>query len=81
VQLDSITSNELGDPDALVKVPGRNDLSALEGWADNEHLQLLNLTYDATPADYVSMIITELGMVPPTSVPVILREYRKEPTI
>jgi len=80
VQLDSITSNELGDPDALVKVAGRND-SALEGWAENDHLQLLNLTYDATPADYVSMIITELGMVPPTSVPVILREYRKEPAI
>jgi translation initiation factor eIF-2B subunit delta len=69
VQLDSITSNELGDPDALVKVPGRNDLSALEGWADNEHLQLLNLTYDATPADYVSMIITELGMVCKTQNP------------
>lgn len=33
-----------GDPDALVKVAGRND-SALEGWAENEHLQLLNLTY------------------------------------
>lgn len=80
VQLDSITSNELGDPDALVKVAGRKE-SALEGWADNEHLQLLNLTYDATPADYVSMIITELGMVPPTSVPVILREYRKEPAV
>lgn len=80
VQLDSITSNELGDPDALVKVAGRNE-SALEDWAENEHLQLLNLTYDATPADYVSMIITELGMVPPTSVPVILREYRKEPAM
>jgi len=80
VQLDSITCNELGDPDALVKVGGQKDLP-LEGWADNEHLQLLNLTYDVMPADYVSMIITELGMVPPTSVPVILREYRKEPTI
>lgn len=33
-----------GDPDALVKVAGRND-SALEGWAENDHLQLLNLTY------------------------------------
>lgn len=33
-----------GDPDALVKVAGRKE-SALEGWADNEHLQLLNLTY------------------------------------
>lgn len=29
----------------LVKVPGRDDLNALEGWADNEHMQLLNLTY------------------------------------
>lgn len=81
VQLDSICSNELGDPDALVKVPGRKDLSELEGWSQSAHLQLLNLTYDATPADYVSMIITELGMVPPTSVPVILREYRKEPML
>ncbi|KAG0557442.1 hypothetical protein KC19_11G130500 [Ceratodon purpureus] len=80
VQLDSITSNELGDPDALVKVAGWKE-SALVGWAENDQLQLLNLTYDATPADYVSMIITELGMVPPTSVPVILREYRKEPTL
>jgi len=33
-----------GDPDALVKVAGRNG-SALEGWAENDHLQLLNLTY------------------------------------
>jgi hypothetical protein len=33
-----------GDPDALVKVGGQKDLP-LEGWADNEHLQLLNLTY------------------------------------
>ncbi|MCO5578920.1 hypothetical protein L7F22_032770 [Adiantum nelumboides] len=81
VQLDSICFNELGDPDALVKVPGKKDSSELEGWSQNSHLQLLNLTYDATPADYVSMIITELGMVPPTSVPVILREYRKEPIV
>ena len=33
-----------GDPDALVEVAGRKD-SALEGWAENDHLQLLNLTY------------------------------------
>lgn len=76
VQLDSICSNELGDPDALAKIPGRKNSDQLEGWANNEHLQLLNLTYDATPADYVSMIVTDYGMVPPTSVPVIVREYR-----
>ncbi|XP_024527590.1 probable translation initiation factor eIF-2B subunit delta [Selaginella moellendorffii] len=81
VQLDSICSNELGDPDALVGVAGRKEFRELVGWDGSEHLRLLNLTYDATPADYVSMIITEHGMVPPTSVPVILREYRKEPIL
>ncbi|KAL4178950.1 hypothetical protein AMTRI_Chr13g84770 [Amborella trichopoda] len=63
VQLDSICSNELGDPDALSKVHGRKDLNHLENWANNEKLQLLNLTYDATPSDYVSMIVTDYGMV------------------
>ncbi|KAK1325776.1 hypothetical protein QJS10_CPA01g01365 [Acorus calamus] len=78
VQLDSICSNELGVPDVISKVPGRKDLNYLDNWSDDENLQLLNLTYDATPSDYVSMIITDYGMVPPTSVPVIVREYRRE---
>jgi len=61
----------------MLKVPGKAD-DHLKNWADNANLQLLNLTYDATPHDYVSMIITDYGMLPPTSVPVIVREYRKE---
>ncbi|XP_002464171.1 translation initiation factor eIF-2B subunit delta isoform X1 [Sorghum bicolor] len=77
VQLDSICANELGDPDVILKIPGRAE-DHLKNWADNANLQLLNLTYDATPPDYVSMIITDYGMLPPTSVPVIVREYRKE---
>ncbi|WVZ59930.1 hypothetical protein U9M48_010012 [Paspalum notatum var. saurae] len=77
VQLDSICANELGDPDVILKVPG-NAEGHLKNWADNANLQLLNLTYDATPPDYVSMIITDYGMLPATSVPVIVREYRKE---
>ncbi|KAK9748201.1 hypothetical protein RND81_02G042900 [Saponaria officinalis] len=78
VQLDSICANELGDPDAISKVPGRNDVNYLDGWLSKENLQLLNLLYDVTPSDYISMIVTDYGMVPPTSVPVIVREYRKE---
>lgn len=78
VQLDSICSNELGDPDAISNVYGRDDLNYLKDWAKSENLQLLNLIYDATPSDYVSMIITDYGMIPPTSVPVVVREYRKE---
>ena len=42
---------------------------------------LLNLVYDAMPAEYVTLIITEFGAIPPTSVPVILREYRSEPVL
>ncbi|KAI3776792.1 hypothetical protein L1987_46582 [Smallanthus sonchifolius] len=78
VQLDSICCNELGDPDAISKVHGRKEVNHLMDIADNENLQLLNLTYDVTPSDYVSMIITDYGMIPPTSVPVIVRELRKE---
>ncbi|PON93512.1 Initiation factor 2B-related [Trema orientale] len=84
VQLDSICSNELGDPDAISKVPGREETNCLDDCAKSEKstkgekLQYLNLIYDATPSDYISMIITDYGMVPPTSVPVIVREYRRE---
>ena len=78
VQLDSICSNELGDPEVISKVLGREDVNYLDGWANTENLQLLNLIYDATPSDYISMIVTDYGMVPPTSVPVIVREYRRE---
>ncbi|RDX85224.1 Translation initiation factor eIF-2B subunit delta, partial [Mucuna pruriens] len=78
VQLDSICSNELGDPEVISNVLGREDVNHLDGWASIENLQLLNLIYDATPSDYVSMIVTDYGMVPPTSVPVIVREYGRE---
>ncbi|GLU20271.1 hypothetical protein SLE2022_364800 [Rubroshorea leprosula] len=78
VQLDSICFNELGDPNDISKVPGRPDVKYLDNWTDKENLQLLNLKYDATPSDYISVIVTEYGMIPTTSVPVIVREYQRE---
>uniref|UniRef100_A0A6M2EM25 Translation initiation factor eIF2B subunit delta n=1 Tax=Populus davidiana TaxID=266767 RepID=A0A6M2EM25_9ROSI len=63
VQLDSLCSNELGDPDVISKVRGTEDINLLDGSTDSENLQLLNLLYDATPSDYISMIITDYGMV------------------
>jgi translation initiation factor 2B subunit (eIF-2B alpha/beta/delta family) len=47
----------------------------LEKWREIPTLKLLNLIYDVTPSEFITMVITEVGMVPPTSVPVILREY------
>ncbi|XP_021761255.1 probable translation initiation factor eIF-2B subunit delta isoform X1 [Chenopodium quinoa] len=78
VLLDSICTNELGDPDVIAKVSGRKDLNYLDDWVNKKNLQLLNLLYDATPSDYISLIVTDYGMIPPTSVPVIVREYGKE---
>lgn len=41
---------------------------ALAGWKDQPHLQLLDLMYDVTPAEYIDMVITEYGCLPPSSV-------------
>eukprot|EP01116_Phalansterium_solitarium_P008498 TRINITY_DN22404_c0_g1_i1.p1 TRINITY_DN22404_c0_g1~~TRINITY_DN22404_c0_g1_i1.p1 ORF type:complete len:658 (+),score=151.15 TRINITY_DN22404_c0_g1_i1:159-2132(+) len=82
VQLESISFNEIGDPDELVSATDSSDGSkVLTKWKETRHLKLLNLRYDLTPSEFIKMVITEHGMVPPSSVSVILREYRKEPDI
>jgi translation initiation factor eIF-2B subunit delta len=48
---------------------------ALVGWQSVPRLGLLNLKYDAMPTEYVTGLVTEFGMVPPSSVPAILREW------
>ncbi|CCU75215.1 translation initiation factor eIF-2B subunit delta [Blumeria hordei DH14] len=68
VALDSIVHNEIAPADELVISGG-----VLEGWRNVEKLQLCNPMYDVTPAEFIQMIVTELGNVPPTSVPVLHR--------
>ncbi|KAL3621796.1 hypothetical protein CASFOL_034456 [Castilleja foliolosa] len=58
-----------GDPDMVSTVSGRKEINYLDGWANSETLGPLNLMYGATPSDYISMIIIDYGMIPPTSVP------------
>lgn len=75
VALDSIVLNEVAPPDELIMastVPSKTE-GTLAGWREVKNLQLLNLLYDVTPADYLAMIVTELGIVPPSSVPVLQR--------
>ncbi|KAM9196199.1 translation initiation factor eIF2B subunit delta-like [Mergus octosetaceus] len=71
VQTDSFVSNELDDPDDLIVL--RKGQAQLGGWSENKSLRLLNLVYDVTPPDLVDLVITDLGMIPCTSVPVVLR--------
>ncbi|KAM4633429.1 translation initiation factor eIF2B subunit delta [Polymixia lowei] len=71
VQTDSFVSNELDDPDDLIVT--RKGKTKLEHWQEVPSLGLLNLVYDVTPPDFVDLVITDLGMIPCTSVPVVLR--------
>ncbi|KAF2834082.1 IF-2B-domain-containing protein [Patellaria atrata CBS 101060] len=42
-------------------------------WVNTPRLQMLNLLYDVTPAEYIRMIVSEYGSLPPSSVPVVYR--------
>ncbi|KAJ1848079.1 hypothetical protein LPJ70_001207 [Coemansia sp. RSA 2708] len=55
-----------------------NQLCPLSDWRNNPRLRLLNLTQDITPPEFVSVIITEVGLIPTTSIPVVLREYKNQ---
>ncbi|KAG9231910.1 hypothetical protein BJ875DRAFT_100860 [Amylocarpus encephaloides] len=66
--LDSIPHNEIPPADELALFGG-----ATENWRDIKGLQLCDPLYDVTPADFIQMIVTESGRVPPTSVPVLHR--------
>jgi len=45
----------------------------MKDWRDKENLQVLNIMYDVLPAEYVDMIVTEHGALPPGCAPVVGR--------
>lgn len=48
----------------------------LDGWKKRlPSLHILNPLYDATSPHFLTVVITEIGLIPPTSIPVVLREY------
>jgi len=71
LQLESITYNELGDP---------NDVIDFGDSGTIKNLTSLNLLYDLTPSEFVTGIITEMGLLPPSSVAVLLREMNPQDT-
>jgi hypothetical protein len=44
----------------------------------NSNLNILNMTYDVTPPTFISAVITELGILPCTSVAVVIRMQNKQ---
>ncbi|CAG9861057.1 unnamed protein product [Phyllotreta striolata] len=79
VQTDSFVYNEVGNPDAL-STTHRNDITPLSNWKDSLNLTPLSLLYDVTPPDFVTAVVTEIAILPCTSVPVVLRINASETT-
>ncbi|KAK4525817.1 hypothetical protein GAYE_SCF17G3726 [Galdieria yellowstonensis] len=84
--LDAICFNELGNTDDLVDreqnaclnhslQSKKFDNMLKENWKEMKSLKVLNLYYDLTPVEFIDAVITEIGIIPPSSVPVVLREY------
>lgn len=67
--VDSFVHNEVAPPEELITT-GSKPCPLLK-WKDVPNLQLLNLMYDLTPAEYINVVFTEYGPIPPSSVPVI----------
>lgn len=74
VQTDAFVFNELGNPNALVTNKNtRETFDHLKDWENIPHLTPLNLRYDVTPPELVTAVVTEVAILPCTSVQVILR--------
>lgn len=74
VQTDAFVFNELGDPNALtINKNTREKFEHLKDWESLSHLTPLNLRYDVTPPELVTAVVTEVAILPCTSVQVILR--------
>ena len=81
VQMDSFCDNVLYDGNLLTSTSMYEGdcriTSELKGFFSPKLLKL-NLKYDVTPPKYIDMLITELGPIPVSSVPVVLREFRTD---
>lgn len=79
VQMDSFCDNVLYNGNLLMNTSmyegDTRITSELKGFFSPKLLKL-NLKYDVTPPKYIDMLITELGSIPVSSVPVVLREFR-----
>lgn len=81
VLLDSVTFNELGSSDALINVSSSTESiptpsPTLKNWKEMPQVNVMQVLYDVTPPDFIKKVITEVGSLPPSSVPVVLREYK-----
>lgn len=61
------------DKNAAAESAKAGPLDVLKWIEGSENLNHLQVLYDVTPAEYINMVITEYGSLPPSSVPVVHR--------
>ncbi|OMJ15576.1 putative translation initiation factor eIF-2B subunit delta [Smittium culicis] len=61
---------------ANVKWQLLEEKNPLVNWRDIPNLKILDTTRDITPSEFVSVVVTEVGLIPTTSISVLLREYK-----
>lgn len=60
-QIDSLSMNELTE----------------DAFAASGNYKQLSLMYDVTQSHHINMVVTEIGLIPPTSVKAVIREFLK----
>ena len=72
VVLDGVASNELGDPEIMLSIPGRKRSGTIE--AELKSLTRMSLMYDLTPPNLITAVCTEVR-VAPSSLPRLLHFF------
>jgi len=65
VQLDSFTKNELAPSGDLLSSSRPRDTLTIHG---QPNLEILNPLYDLTPPTSITAVVTEVGVIPPSSI-------------
>nr|XP_031863874.1 uncharacterized protein CI109_000517 [Kwoniella shandongensis]KAA5530946.1 hypothetical protein CI109_000517 [Kwoniella shandongensis] len=71
VVLDGVATNELGDTKTLLELPNGKKFGK-RGKDLPAALTPLHLVYDVTPPALITAVCTEIGFIPPSSVPTVL---------
>ncbi|WVN86128.1 uncharacterized protein L203_101289 [Cryptococcus depauperatus CBS 7841] len=73
VVLDGVATNELGDIGNLLELPTNEPYSLSKvGKQLPINLTPLHVVYDVTPPSLITAVCTEIGFIPPSSVPTVL---------
>jgi translation initiation factor 2B subunit (eIF-2B alpha/beta/delta family) len=79
----TIMSQMIDEPPIVIPTQWHNSNNSSYNNNNNQSSQhlpfnVLNLRYDLTPISNISVVATETGLIPPTSIPVLIREIQSD---